>query len=138
MDVPSKPIMNIFKGKNIRPSFIRIKIMEYLMASRNHPTADDIYRNLIGKIPTLSKASVYNSLNAFAKAGLVRMITIEDNGVRFDINVSDHGHFKCTACGRIYDFPIDTSSIRPEELRDFRTTERDVYFKGICPKCLKE
>ncbi len=136
MDVLSTSIMNVFKEKNIRPSFIRVKIMEYLTNNRNHPTVDEIYRHLIEEIPTLSKVSVYNSLKVFVKAGLVRVITIEDNEARYDIDVSDHGHFKCISCGKIYDFPADALCIRPGALEGFKVTQRDVYFKGICPKCL--
>ena len=70
------------------------------------------------------------------EAGLVRIITIEDNEVRYDINTDDHGHFKCESCGKIYDFNIDFGRAEYDELRGFYIKEKDIFFKGICSKCL--
>ena len=136
MGVSADELMDIFKRRNIRPSYTRMKILEYLMVNRNHPTVDRIHSRLAGEIPTLSKTTVYNALNAFVDAGLARVIAIEDNETRYDADVSDHGHFKCERCGRIYDFPVDTDYFRSTALDRFRITQRDVYFKGICPDCL--
>jgi Fur family peroxide stress response transcriptional regulator len=136
MKVSVETLMDIFKNKGIRPSYTRVRIMEYLAANRSHPTADEIYGSLVGEIPTLSKTTVYNSMNAFVEAGLARVITIEDNEVRYDADISDHGHFKCTRCGRIYDFPVDMAALHPKGLSGFKVSQRDVYFKGTCPGCL--
>ena len=136
MGVSADTLMNIFKERNVRPSYTRMRIMEYLVTNRSHPTADEIYGSLVGEIPTLSKTTVYNSLNAFVEAGLARVITIEDNEARFDADVSDHGHFKCDKCGRIYDFPADMAGLHSKALSGFKVSQRDVYFKGVCPRCL--
>jgi Fur family peroxide stress response transcriptional regulator len=136
MDVSVEALMDIFKNKGIRPSYTRVKIMEYLAANRNHPTAEEIYSSLVGEIPTLSKTTVYNSMNAFVEAGLARVITIEDNEARYDADISDHGHFKCSRCGRIYDFQVDMAGLHPKALSGFKVSQRDVYFKGTCPGCL--
>jgi Fur family peroxide stress response transcriptional regulator len=136
MKVSVETLMSIFKNKGIKPSYTRVRIMEYLVANRSHPTADEIYNSLVGEIPTLSKTTVYNSMNAFVQAGLARVITIEENGARYDADISDHGHFKCTQCGRIYDFPVDMAGLRPKGLAGFKVSQRDVYFKGTCSGCL--
>jgi Fe2+ or Zn2+ uptake regulation protein len=136
MNVSAEALMDIFKKKNIRSSYTRVRILEYLMANRNHPTVDEIYKRLVGEIPTLSKTTVYNSLNAFVDAELARVITIEDNETRYDADISDHGHFKCDICGRIYDFPVDIGGFEPKALAKFKISQRDVYFKGICTSCL--
>ena len=80
MKVSVETLMSIFKNKGIKPSYTRVRIMEYLVANRSHPTADEIYNSLVGEIPTLSKTTVYNSMNAFVQAGLARVITIEETG----------------------------------------------------------
>ena len=69
-------------------------------------------------------------------AGLVRVLTIEDNETRYDIDTSDHGHFKCEKCGGIYDFKINIDNLNPVGLDNFKVTDRSVYFKGICESCL--
>ncbi len=130
-----KSIAEKLKEKNIRPSYQRMKIFEYLNNERNHPTADQIFRYLVKEMPTLSKATVYNTMDIFRKAGLVRVVNIEDNEARYDSEVSVHGHFKCELCGKIYDFPIDTDALSSNVLKGFKITEKDVYFRGICPEC---
>lgn len=123
------------KEKNIRLSHHRLKVLEFLNDNRIHPTVDQIYIELHKELPTLSKTTVYNSLNALIDAGLVKVITIEDNETRYDIVTDNHGHFKCESCGKIYDFEINLTSFISKDLNDFKINNKDVYFKGICPNC---
>lgn len=136
MDVSMERIVDICKNRGIRPSFTRVKILEYLMANRSHPTVDEIYRQLGGEIPTLSKTTVYNALGVFIGAGLARVVSVEDNETRYDADVSDHGHFKCEQCGRIYDFAVDTKGLKADGLTGFKIDQREIYFRGICPECI--
>lgn len=124
------------KKINIHPSHQRLKIMEYLAQHQYHPTVDQIYTDLQKDISTLSKTTVYNTLRILAQAGLVRVITIEDKETRYDIMTEDHGHFKCENCGAIYDFQIDINALVSKDLSRFKIYDKNVYFKGICPKCL--
>ena len=123
------------KNNDIRPSFQRIKILEHLLKYRNHPTVDKIYRELVNEIPTLSKTTVYNTLKLFVKMNVTIIINIEDNEVRYDTNISKHGHFKCEKCGKIYDLTVDFESINLEEIKKFKIHEYHFYLKGICDKC---
>ena len=130
-----KPAAIIIEN-NIKPSHQRIKIYEYLSSHFTHPTADRIFNDLKEEIPTLSKSTVYNTLKAFVKTQLVREISIEDNEIRYEFNLHDHGHFKCNECGAIYDFTIEMNIININELNEFQINDRNVYFKGICKRCL--
>jgi Fe2+ or Zn2+ uptake regulation protein len=121
--------------RSIRPSHQRIKILEYLFQNRIHPTVDQIYHALHAEIQFLSRTTVYNTLNAFQKAGLVRVLSIEDNETRYDVMMEDHGHFKCERCGTITNFAIDIDAIPQDDLKGFQINDRNVYFKGICPVC---
>jgi len=71
-----------------------------------------------------------------AEAGLVRIITIEDNETRYDVIIESHGHFKCESCGNIYDFSIDIDSLTCKDLANFQINDKNVYFNGICQICL--
>jgi Fur family peroxide stress response transcriptional regulator len=88
------------------------------------------------EIPTISKSTVYSTLKAFVDAGILREITIEDTKVRYEYNLKDHGHFICEECGNIFDFNIEFNNVNINGLEGFETREKDVYFKGICNKCL--
>ena len=124
------------KNRKVRPSYQRIKVLEYLNKNQCHPTVDQIFKDLQSEIPTLSKSTIYNTLNLFLKSGLIRVINIEDNETRYDIITKNHGHFKCESCGKIFNFSIDFNSFKTEELSGFKIIDKNLYFKGICPKCL--
>lgn len=137
MEKSLQEIVNELKKRNIRPSYQRLKILEYLMKERYHPTAEDIYFDLFKKIPTLSKSTIYNTLNLFIEKRLIKEISIENNETRYDIILTNHGHFKCDICGEIVDFKINIDGFLSEDLKDYKIREKGVNFKGICPKCLK-
>ncbi len=130
-DLSTKLINN-----NIRPSHQRIKILEYLIKNQCHPAVDQIFIDLQSEIPTLSKATIYNTLHLFVEAGLVRALNLDDNETRYDIITETHGHFKCNQCGTIFNFNLGIDSMTTEKLARFRVIDKTVYFKGVCPKCL--
>jgi len=123
-------------SRNIRPSYQRIRVLGYLLKKRGHPNVDEIYQDLLKEIPTLSKSTIYNTLNIFFEAGIVNMINIEDNEIRYDIITETHGHFKCSECGVIINFNVDVDSLNVDQLNGFRVVDKNVYFKGVCPQCL--
>lgn len=122
--------------KNISLSHQRVKVLEYLAQNHCHPTADKIFIELQKELPTLSKTTVYNTLRLLSEAGVVRTVSIDGNEIRYDITTQDHGHFKCESCGGVYNFSVDIDASVLTDLSAFCITDRNVYFKGICPKCL--
>lgn len=122
---------------DIRPTYQRIKILEYLDENRTHPTADDIYSALAPSIPTLSKTTVYNTLSTFKDAGLVNELRINGMETRFDIILKPHGHFTCVECGELSDFNYNIESIDTNDLSDYKILNKSFIVEGICPKCLK-
>ncbi len=121
---------------NITPSQPRVLILKYLIENQCHPTVDQIYSALRQTLPTLSKATVYNTLNTFIEAKLLRPLSIEDKETRYDIVTENHGHFKCSSCGGIVNFAVDIDRFVAEDLHEFRITAKNVYFDGICPACI--
>lgn len=120
----------------IKPSVQRIAIMEYLMAHRTHPSTDEIHSVLIKWMPTLSKTTVYNTLKLFTEQGALTALGIDDRNIRYDIDVSDHAHFICLGCGKVYDIPVehlDKLIVRGGE--ELTITETHLYYKGYCKLC---
>jgi Fur family transcriptional regulator, peroxide stress response regulator len=126
----------LLRDKNIRPSYARIRILDYLKQRKTHPPAEKIYADLIADMPTLSRTTVYNTLSLLADKGLLKPIIVENTDKRYDDDINDHGHFICRECGSIYDFGIDTDTLGSDELHGFTVDEKNVYFKGTCKKCL--
>lgn len=133
-----KQLKEYLINHNIKPSTIRLKVLEYLLNNRIHPTADDIYKNLLPQIPTLSKTSIYNTMELFANNGVVKILSFDGKEAHYDVNTELHGHFKCRRCGIIYDFNVPFDIPIPNELKEFDVKEVDINFYGICHKCNKQ
>lgn len=123
------------KEKGIRPSYQRVKVLEFLNRVGGHPTVEEIFHSLSPEIPSLSKATIYNTLHAFVEAGLVRVVEIDDAQLRYDATLDDHGHFLCDSCGTIYNFPVSVDPLPGDGLRQFHIRQKNVYFRGLCPNC---
>lgn len=134
----NEAIAKLLVEKEIKPSYQRMKVMEYLDGNRDHPTVEQIYSTLKPEIPTLSKATVYNTLKLLEEKHLIKALTIEDNEVRYDAVVRQHGHFKCTECGTIVDFPVDVPELDKPELKGCSVEQMDVFLKGTCASCAKK
>lgn len=129
-------LSNELKKNNIRLTHQRLKVLEYLSNSTKHPTVEQIYKELKQEVPSLSKTTIYNTLNYLAELNLVKVLAIDDNEAHFDAVTETHGHFKCDSCGEIYDFDIQMDSCNTENLDNFKINEKVVYFKGTCSGCL--
>lgn len=120
---------------DIKPSHHRLQILQYLVEKRNHPNAEMIFQHLAPQIPTLSRTTVYNTLQLLVEKGAAMVITINENETRYDADISPHGHFKCLGCGQIFDFRV-TSEIDITGLEGFQVTDRQFYYFGYCPQCI--
>lgn len=115
----------------------RVKIMEFLINNKNHPTADMIYSALVCEIEGLSKTTIYNTLNLFVQEGVAKSLNIDSTELRYDPDMTQHGHFKCKECGGIYDFSFNHEFISDVRLDKFRIEDYQFSIWGICPFCLK-
>jgi Fe2+ or Zn2+ uptake regulation protein len=121
----------------VRPMNKRVKIMNYLISKRNHPTAEMIYHDLVNEIAGLSKTTVYNTLNLFVHEGIVRPLNIDSNELRYDYDISQHGHFKCKECGEVYDFSMNKELLQDLQLKNFVLDDYQFSIKGVCSICQK-
>jgi Fe2+ or Zn2+ uptake regulation protein len=122
-------------SSGIKPTFQRIKIMEYLDQNRTHPTADAVYNALYQKVPTLSKTTVYNTIDILKKHQLVTALSITGYETRFDYNIENHQHFLCQKCNQIFDVQLELLPQNLSELDGHIVKEAHFYFKGICRHC---
>ena len=129
-------IEKYLRDNEISPSYQRKRIFEYLYTNKNHPSVNEIYSVLINEIPTLSKTTIYNTLNLFISKKIVQSIIIDENELRYQIlEQKNHAHFKCISCNKLYDIDVDTSNLKLDSLKNFDIHEQSFYFKGICENC---
>lgn len=138
MQAPShNPTLEKLQECGINPSVQRIAIMDYLLKSLSHPTAEDVYAALSPQMPTLSRTTVYNTLRLFSEHGAARLLTIDERKVCFDGQVYPHGHFLCRACGALIDVPLPeaVATAPVPAIEGCRVEETHYYYKGLCPAC---
>ena len=138
--IPNKSsTKEILLTKDLKPTYQRIMILEYLYANENkHMTAEHIHEALHRKTPMLSLTTVYNTLNSFCEAGLVSAITITGTGVRYELATKPHHHLLCKRCGRIIDIDIQCPIAKRKHIKGYKVDEVHGYFKGVCKECLKK
>lgn len=124
------------KDHGVKPSVIRVKVMQLLSGTKEHPTADVIYRKLVKEIPTLSKTSIYNTLKLFSEKRVVQEVKIEDGEVRFDGDMGKHAHFKCVKCGMLDDVEVACELKICSAVGKGRVLSAQVNIMGICEQCL--
>lgn len=135
MDLSVQFLTEQLKTKGIRPSYQRVKVLEFLAQKKGHPTVDEIYRALAPEIPSLSKVTVYNTLHTLVDAGLLRVVEIDPSETRYDVTLEEHGHFLCERCGTIYNFSLELDQAAFAGLERFIISQKNVYLKGLCPNC---
>ena len=122
--------------KKLRHSHQRDMIYEYLLQTKEHPSADMVYEELKSKIPNLSLGTVYRNLKLLEELGMVRKVTTLNNVERYDAYCEDHVHFVCSKCGKIIDLPKLTEEVKS----NFNAVGHDVEWVslilgGTCSDC---
>jgi Fur family transcriptional regulator, peroxide stress response regulator len=130
-------IINKLREKGIKVTPQRIAIINYLETNRKyHPSIEDIYTFVIREYPTISLATVYNTMDKLEEINeVVKLRVGEENKVNYDYDVSYHNHFFCKKCGQIYDIEEPLAFFDKNEINGHTIEEVHAYFKGKCKKC---
>ncbi|NIA11239.1 MAG: transcriptional repressor [Nitrospiraceae bacterium] len=132
-----KDYRTTLKQNGLRVTPQRCLILKAFLNSGLHPTADEVWAKVKESFPSISRATVYNSLNEFASRGLVVPLNTP-RSVRFDFNTKPHAHFICTNCGRVFDVPMNMKKLLSEVKLEGKNTESaQVFFYGTCEECKK-
>jgi Fur family peroxide stress response transcriptional regulator len=127
------------KQAGLRLTPQRVAICQFLLESKDHPTAVMIYEHLRSRYPSLSPMTVYNTLKALVELGQVNALGhAGDNTVHYDANISPHLHLACIRCHRIVDVPCDCLSGLDETVRrtsGYQLLGACLMFYGLCPTC---
>lgn len=111
-------------------------IYETLKGTDQHPTAEMVYQWLKPDNPNLSLGTVYRNLNLLADEGLIVRMALPVE--RYDANITLHSHFRCEACGGVFDLklPYDTA-LDEQALHSSGHTVKghSTFFYGICARC---
>lgn len=128
----------LLKEKGLKVTPQRLAIVNLLKNTKEHPSAETIYKKLSSDFPTMSLATVYKTLEMLKNIGLVQELNVGEGSFRYDANIESHPHVVCLSCNRVDD--LDESVLKDvmDEVKkhtDYLLTEQKLYFYGYCPEC---
>jgi len=125
-------------GLKITPQ--RTAIYQELLKAKDHPSADDVYRRIVKKIPNISFDTVNRTLLTFSNIGITNVVEGYGQPKRYDPDLDAHHHFRCTHCNKIIDFHNEDydNLIVPHEIqKQFTVFQKKVVLEGLCDQCKK-
>ena len=101
-------LKQLLRDAGLRPTRQRILIASLLLDGRHrHVSADGLAREITATGQHMAGGTIYNTLNQFTDAGLLRRVTVRNEHTVFDTNTSHHHHFYDAACDQLVDIPAD-------------------------------
>lgn len=125
---------------DLRDTPQRRQVYDQLLERRDHPTATEVFMRAKQTMPSISLATVYNSLETLVSCGLVKQVHVDREPTRYCPNLDEHGHFICNACGQVFDVDLASGHKMGGNWnlpRGFTVTSYEVSLRGICPDCNK-
>jgi len=130
----------LLKEKGLKVTPQRLAIINFLKNTKEHPSAETIYKKLSSDFPTMSLATVYKTLEMLKNIGLIQEINVGEGSFRYDANTSSHSHVICLSCGKVEDLEdLQLKNVLEEAKKhtEYDLVEQRLYFYGYCPTCQK-
>ena len=113
-------------------------VLRVIRDAHEHLTANEVFGRAKELLPSISFATVYNSLRFLKDAGHIAEISFGNGASRFDRMTHRHDHAICTSCGKLVDIEME----HPAELvrkaarqSKFRPESLEFTLRGLCPEC---
>jgi Fur family ferric uptake transcriptional regulator/Fur family peroxide stress response transcriptional regulator len=113
-------------------------VLQVIRDSDNHLTANEVFDEAKSLLPTISFATVYNSLRYLKDAGHIAEIQFGNGASRFDKMTSRHDHAICVKCGKLVDMELELPSELvkiAENFSQFKLESIELTLRGLCPNC---
>lgn len=126
-----RTVIDLLRNSGIQPTPQRIAVAEFVLSTAAHPTADEVWMYVRARCPTISRATVYNTLNLFAEKGLLKPQLLREGVVVFDRHVKPHHHFIDKDTGKVIDVSWEALRVSGEKsLEGFEVREYQVVMRG--------
>jgi Fur family ferric uptake transcriptional regulator len=115
-------------------------ILEELLKTKSHPSADEVYRMVRERLPNISLGTVYRNLELLSESGLILKLELGGVAKRFDGTVEDHYHVRCVQCGQVRDVevsPLPEIEAAVQDASGYEIFAHRLEFRGLCPQCRK-
>jgi Fur family iron response transcriptional regulator len=126
-----KLLLQALRTHGIQPTAQRLAVARFVLDADSHPTADEVWEKVRQRSPTLSRATVYNTLNLFVEKGLLRTQAVREGALVFDPRVARHHHFIDEETGAIHDVPWEAVKVTGEKsLQGYEVKDYQVVMRG--------
>lgn len=132
-------VLNHLREKGVRITETRKAVIDFIIQSHDHPSADMIYQALLPAFPNMSLATVYNNLKVLIDEGFVSELKVRnDTTTYYDFMSHQHLNVICEKCGRIADMDLDLPDVQQEaaDQTGYQITKSQMVVYGICPDCV--
>ena len=124
-------------GLKITPQ--RLSIFKLLQGNHNHPSAEDIYQEILKVHPSISFTTVYKTLQTLRDMGEIQEMSVNPERAHFDPDIREHSHTFCRSCKQISDLDssLDTSLLMnlPGGPDNFEVHNVQIHAVGLCAEC---
>jgi len=114
-------------------------VLQVILDSHHHMTANEVFSEAKSKLPSISFATVYNSLRYLKDSGHIAEIQFGNGASRFDRMTARHDHAICTMCGTLVDIEMEHPEDlvrRAAEYSKFKPESLEFTLRGVCPDCI--
>ena len=132
-------VLKHLREKGVRITETRKAVIDFIIQSHDHPSADMIYQALLPAFPNMSLATVYNNLKVLIDEGFVSELKVRnDTTTYYDFMGHQHLNVICEKCGRIADMDLDLPDGQQEaaDQTGYQITKSQMVVYGICPDCV--
>lgn len=133
--------MSDLKQRGVRLTPQRQMILRYLKETHEHPTAEQVFKQVSLQFDGISMATVYNTLHRLKELGVIRELSYGDLSSRYDGNDSEHAHLVCESCGEVVDVPCppqQSLQLPVEASHGYALTSFRLEYYGVCTACQNE
>lgn len=124
-------LIDTLRKRGIQPTPQRLEVARCVLEARNHPTADQVLAEVLNRCPTISRATVYNTLNLLVDNDLLVSRTLRGGAVVFDPNLDPHHHLIDIESGEIHDIPWDAVEVHGvESCNGYEVQDYQVILRG--------
>ncbi len=126
------------RKENLPMTTQRRVILEEMLASKDHPSADEVYERVIRRLSATSRTTVYRTLDTLVAMGLITKTCHPGRSVRYDSRTEVHHHLVCLRCDTILDLndpDLDSIRLPDTSALGFRAEDHRVQIRGVCKDC---
>ena len=126
------------KKHGLNVTYQRLAVFKVISKHKGHPSAEDIYREVLKEYPRISLATIYTTLETLSKYSIISKVTPLHDTARYDYDQEVHHHLICINCRKIIDIKYDEFDYLwlPDDLKqNFKVLNYKIQFEGICPQC---